>query len=162
MCTLYEQSPEDLYFKWEAYTVSERLRNPDMPNDLDMKRVQDFKAYLTREAQSKAAKGAKTSTPNTVKTRSNLFAKFGSSSAAKLMNNQLASTPTKTPGSQWPHSTSVPSPSTSTPLKPLTYTPKAQYSPPSNLSEYDCKICTLLCKSPTIQLTCRFKRLLHV
>ncbi|KAF8318988.1 DNA polymerase alpha, subunit B [Clavulina sp. PMI_390] len=131
MCTVFSLSPEDLYYKWQAFsfTASEKDR---IITDLDLKGAQQLHDSLRQEARK--AKSTMTPATSRIKTvpRSGSRSLLGASMASMLPGSPLANLRRATQPTPSPSSSSL----AAEPIV-VDHRPKATYVPPSNISEYN-------------------------
>lgn len=126
MCTLFNLKPDDLFFKWEAYSWSSSTKDRVI-SGLDRDGARDLHTYLRQQQASQAT--AAVSTPASVKVRAlprSVARNFLGASSSRLPSSPLAA-PRQT--TQSAAVTAAPTPS---------HHPKAKYTPSDSLADYQC------------------------
>jgi hypothetical protein len=124
MCTLFDLSPEDLFYKWEAFSYSGSVKDR-MISTLTIDGAKELHAYLRQQRAAQAA----VSTPAMPKVKTlpkSVLRGFGGTP-------KMSPSPFRTPQPMKTRIARVPDTPTI-----VAHRPKAQYIPPTNLSEYKC------------------------
>lgn len=135
MCTLFNLKPDDLFFKWEAYSWSSSTKDRVI-SGLDRDGARDLHTHLRQQQASQAT--AAVSTPTSVKVRAlprSVARNFLGASSSRLPSSPLAA-PRKTMQSTAAAASPTPS-----------HHPKAKYTLSDSLADYDCESWRLLLHS---------------
>lgn len=127
MCTLLDLKPDDIYFKWEAFSYSASTKDRVISN-LDLEGARELHNFLRRQQQASQATTS-VSTPNSARVKTlpkSLPRNFPGFSSSKLSSSPLAT----------PRQSSRPAPAGES--SQIVHRPKAKYTPPASLADYKC------------------------